>query len=112
MPRHARIKGNKRAESLASTAHKVEGKAMNSAFLNVISDGFWSEASGGELDSTSVTRLLDRTGVIRGVARSESYCEGRINLIKQHRTKIVSRRVLKDILERKYECLWTSSTFF
>lgn len=56
----------------------LEGRAMDCAdTLNAIMDNYRYEVVGDELDSTSVTRLME-LGVIRGVARNESYAGSRL----------------------------------
>jgi hypothetical protein len=43
----------------------------------------------------------------RGVAREEHFSGSQRRIVKQHRTGVVSRLTLRDILKRRSEHLWT-----
>lgn len=80
---------------------------MDHYILNAVRDTCQNKVAGSELDSISLTQLL-QLKVILGVARNEGYA-GRRHLDNQNSTGTVSCLVLKDILKRRSECLWTCS---
>jgi ribonuclease HI len=109
VPGHAGVKGNERADALASLAVLTEGPAMDrSDIVNALCDLFRSNDAIDDIDSTSMSRMAE-SGIRCGCARQERYVGFIRSVVNQHRTGTVSRRVLAEILKRKSERLWTWS---
>lgn len=88
------IRGNERADRLASRASVVWGRAMDRAILNANKDTYRNEFLGRDLDSTcEAATVASNTGwCFAGSIRS---------LINQHGFRIVSRHILTEILKRR-----------
>ena len=107
VPGHAGVQGNERADELAGTATVEGGPAMDQAdILNALRDARLSQEPSDDCESTTMVRLREQQ-VKRGVAKQEHYAGSQRRLINQHRTGVVSRYTLRDLLRKGSEHLWT-----
>ena len=107
VPGHVGVKGDEKADQLAATATVGSGRAMDrSDVLNALREVGRANDSVSEDESTSLTRMLEHQ-VKRGKARHERYAGSQRRMVNQHRTGVVSRYMLRDILGKKSEHLWT-----
>lgn len=73
MPGCERVKGNERAESLASKPAVADGRARDlTGILNIIRDAGWAGFSGCELYTTALVQLLEM-GTARRAAKNIRY---------------------------------------
>ena len=108
VPGHAGCRGDERADKLAGKANVTQGdgNGMDRAdIVNTVKGLFQTEELEGETHSHSCTRMK-MMGVKVGSARLERYCGSQRRLINQHRTGIVSRYSLAEILVRGSEHTW------
>ena len=106
VPGHAGVRGNERADRLAGLATISEGAAMDrSDILHALRESFRTEEFQG-CESHSLTRLKEM-GVNIGAARKERHTKYAKRLINQHRTGVLGRWTLLDLLRRRSEHLWT-----
>ena len=107
VPGHAGIRGNERADQLASRATVGKGRSMDrSDILNALREAGRINDSIMANESVTMNRLFDLQ-VKRGVARDERFAGSLRRIVNQHRTGVVSRYTLRDILKRRSEHLWT-----
>ena len=106
VPGHAGVSGNERADRLAGMATVSEGAAMDrNDILNALRESFRTEEF-QDCESHSLTRLREM-GVKIGAARKERHTKYAKRLINQHRTGVLGRWTLLDLLRRRSEHLWT-----
>ena len=107
VPGHAGVRGNERADFLAGGAAMESGRSMDrSDILHAIREDSRENDSSKDIESVSMTRLYEHQ-VGRGVAREERFSGSQRRIVNQHRTGVVSRFTLRDILKRRSEHLWT-----
>jgi ribonuclease HI len=107
VPGHAGVKGNERADRLAGSATVGNGRAMDQAdILHALREAGRVKDSSHDCDSATLTRFQE-IHVRRGEARRECYAGSHRRLVNQHRTGVVSRYTLRDILKMRSEHLWT-----
>jgi hypothetical protein len=84
-----------------------DGQAMDRAdILNATRDERMEADSFSEHESETMSRLKDHQ-VKRGVAKLEHFSGSQRRMVNQHRTGVVSRYTLRDLLKRRSEHLWT-----
>jgi hypothetical protein len=106
-PGHAGLRGNERADYLAGTAIMESGRSMDrSDILHAIKEAGQENDSSRDIESVSMTRLYEHQ-VERGVTREERFSGSQRRIVNLHRTGVVSRFTLRDILKRRSEHLWT-----
>ena len=107
VPGHAGVQGNERADKLAGEATVEGGRAMDQAdILNALREVRLLQEPSDDCESTTMARLREQQ-IKRGVAKQEHYAGSQRRLINQHRTGVVSRYTLRDLLRRGSEHLWT-----
>ena len=107
MPGHAGVQGNERADKLAGEATVEGGRAMDqSDILNALREVRLLQEPSDDCESTTMARLREQQ-IKKGVAKQEHYAGSQRRLINQHRTGVVSRYTLRDLLRRGSEHLWT-----
>jgi hypothetical protein len=101
------VRGNERADRLAGKATMESGQSMDrSDILRAIKEAGQENDSSKDIESVSMARLYEHQ-VERGVAREERFSGSQRKIVNQHRTGVVSRFTLRDILKRRSEHLWT-----
>ena len=105
---HVGVRGNERADQLASCAIVAQGDgAINRAdVLNSLRDIARESETSVDDDSFSMARIKDQD-LKCGVARSEHFGGRRRMMVNQQRTGPVSRSVMVDTLRVRSEQLWT-----
>ena len=106
VPGHIGVVGNERADRLAGSAAISEGEPMDRAdIVNALIERGRREDL--NLNQSNSTTRLRELGLKIGVARKERYNRYMSRLINQNRTGTVSRWTLLEILQRRWEHLWT-----
>ena len=109
VPGHAGVIGNERADRLACMATVESGQAMDcSDILNALKEAGRANESRDENGSATMIRLHELQ-VRSGEAKQEQYAGSQRRIVNQHRTGVVSRYTLRDILRRRSEHFWTDS---
>jgi hypothetical protein len=99
--------GNERTDRLARKATMESGRSMDqSDILHAIKEDSRKNNLSKDIESVSMTRLYEHQ-VGRGVAREERFSGSQRRIMNQHRTGVVSRFTLRDILKKRSEHLWT-----
>ena len=110
VPGHAGVRGNERADWLAGTAAVACGHAMDRAdIINALRDAGREKDWNADIESATLTRLREHR-VPRGIATHERHGGVLRRMVNQHRTGVVSRYTVRNILRRISECLWTNSS--
>ena len=108
VPGHAGVTENERVDRLAETAVVGNGQAMDRADnLNAIRDLRREADSFSEHECETMSRLKEHQ-VKQGVAKLERRFSGsQRRMVNQHRTGVISRYMLRDLLKMRSEHLWT-----
>jgi hypothetical protein len=81
-----------------------------SDILHAIKEASRENDSSKDIESVNVTRLYEHQ-VGREVAREERFSGTQRRKVNQHRTGVVSRFTLRDIVKRRSEHLWAKKFF-
>jgi hypothetical protein len=107
VPGHAGVRGNERADTLAAMATVVDGQVMDRAdILNALREVGRVRDSEDANESATLTWLKELQ-IKRGVARQEYYTGNQRRLVHQHRTRVLRKYTLEDVLKRGSEHLRT-----
>jgi hypothetical protein len=101
------VRGNERADTLAAWATVVDGQVIDRAdILNALREVGRVQKSDDANESTTLTRLQELQ-IKRGVAKHKYYAGNQRRLVNQHRTGVICKYTVGDILKRGSEHLWT-----